>query len=283
LSNQDIRSWLIDQVKAFLLGVVLGVIILEVMYALLRLAPDTWWLWLSVILLGFNVLLANLAPILLLPIFYKFKPLAEEHSLLVERLLRLAQTAKTHVQGVYQFDMSSKTNAANAALTGLGKTRRIILGDTLLNNFSDDEIETVLAHELAHHVYRDIPVGILISSLLTLGGLYFVSLVMDWGVLLLGLEGVADVAAMPLLVLTLGLFSFLTIPIENYYSRWREKRADRFALQITQNGEAYASALTRLANQNLSEIDPEPWWELLFYSHPALGKRIRMAMTYKGE
>jgi STE24 endopeptidase len=106
---------------------------------------------------------------------------------------------------------------------------------------------------------------------------------MDWGVSLLGLEGVADVAAMPLLVLTLGFFSFTTIPIENYYSRWREKRADRFALQITQNGEAYASALTRLANQNLSEIDPEPWWEFLFYSHPALGKRIRMAMTYRGE
>lgn len=283
LSNQDLKSWWIDQVKGFLLGVVLGVFILEVMYALLRQTPDTWWLWLGIIMLVFNVLLANLAPILLLPIFYKFKPLSEEHEDLVERLLRLTQKASTHVQGVYQFDMSTKTNTANAALTGLGKTRRIILSDTLLDQFSDDEIETVLAHELAHHVYRDIPVGILISSLLTLGGLYLASVVMDWGVSVLGFEGVADVAAMPLLVLSLGLFSFATIPVENYYSRWREKRADLFALQVTRNGEAYASALTRLANQNLSEIDPEPWWEILFYSHPSLGKRIKMAMTYGGE
>jgi len=283
LSNQDLKSWWIDQVKGFLLGVVLGVFILVVMYALLRRTPDTWWLWLGMIMLVFNVLLANLAPILLLPIFYKFKPLSEEHEDLVERLLRLTQKASTHVQGVYQFDMSTKTNTANAALTGLGKTRRIILSDTLLDQFSDDEIETVLAHELAHHVYRDIPVGILISSLLTLGGLYLASVVMDWGVSVLGFEGVADVAAMPLLILSLGLFSFATIPVENYYSRWREKRADLFALQVTRNGEAYASALTRLANQNLSEIDPEPWWELLFYSHPSLGKRIKMAMAYGGE
>lgn len=280
LSNQDFKSWLIDQLKAFVLGVVLGVILLEIMYGLLRLTPDTWWLWLGITLLVFNVLLANLAPVLLLPIFYKFKPLAEEHADLVERLLFLAEKAKTHVQGVYQFDMSTKTTTANAALTGLGKTRRIILGDTLLDNYSDDEIETVLAHELAHHVYRDIPVGILVSSIITLGGLFFASRVIEWGVSVLGFQGVADVAAMPLLLLSLGLFSFLSMPIENYYSRWREKRADRYALQLTRNGDAFASALSRLANQNLSQIDPEPWWEFLFYSHPALGKRIEMAKDY---
>jgi STE24 endopeptidase len=173
--------------------------------------------------------------------------------------------------------MSRRTKAANAALTGLGNTRRILLGDTLLKEFSPDEIETVLAHELGHHVHRDIPLGILIESLVTLGGLYLASLALNWGVVAFGLDGPADIAALPLFVLVIGLYSLLTMPLSNAYSRWRERLADEYALQATHNGSAYASALTRLANQNLAEVDPEPWVEFLLYSHPALGKRIALA------
>lgn len=277
LSTQTLQGWVTDQVKGGLIGGVFGLVVIEIIYAVLRLAPQTWWLWAALILVTFNILLANLAPVLLFPIFYKFKPLEEEYAELAARLVRLADQAGTRVRGVYQFDMSRRTRAANAALTGLGNTRRILLGDTLLKEFTPDEIETVLAHELGHHVHRDIPLGILIESLITLVGFYLASVALNWGVAVFGLEGPADIAALPLFALVMGLYGLVTMPLGNAYSRWRERLADEYALQATQNGLAYASALTRLANQNLAEVDPEPWVEFWLYSHPALGKRIAMA------
>ena len=212
--------------------------------------------------------------------FYKFVPLEEDHKDLVTRLITLAEGAGTRVRGVYKFDMSRRTTAANAAITGLGNTRRIILGDTLINEFTADEIETVLAHELGHQVHNDIPIGIFVESLITLGGLYLASLALQWGVAVFGFESVSDVAAMPLFVLVIGIYGLATMPLGNAYSRQREHRADEYALQVTGKGAAYASALTRLANQNLAEADPEPWVESLLYSHPALSKRIAMAEKF---
>ncbi len=280
LSTQSIRDWVLDRVKSLALAAVFGGLVLETIYALLRVAPERWWLWVAMILLIFNVLLANLAPVLLMPIFYKIVPLGEEHAELCERLLRLASRARTRVRGVYQFDLSRRTKAANAALVGLGNTRRIILGDTLLKEFTPDEIETVLAHELAHHVHRDIPIGIIVESGLTLLGLYLASLGLDLGVRYLDLSGPADVASMPLLALVMGAYGLLTLPLGNAFSRWREHRADLYALHVTENGRAYASALTRLANQNLADADPEPWVEFFLYSHPALARRIALAEQY---
>lgn len=280
MSTQDLKGWVTDQVKGLGVGIVLGGLVLEIIYAVLRISPDLWWLWAAGILLLFSVILANIAPILLMPIFYKFVPLGEEHNELVERLVRLAERANTRVQGVFKFDMSRRTKAANAALTGLGNTRRIILGDTLIDKFTTDEIETVLAHELGHHVHKDIPIGMLVESLITLIGLYLASLGLNWGVDVLGFDGPADIAALPLFILVIGAYSLITMPLGNAFSRWRERRADEYALRETGNGRAYASALTRLANQNLADADPEPWVEFLLYSHPALSKRIAMAEVY---
>lgn len=277
LSTENIKGWVIDQLKGILVGGILGGLLLEVIYAVLRAAPQTWWLWAAGLLLVFNVLLSNLAPVLLFPIFYKVKPLGEEHQDLVNRLKKLAEGARTQVQGVYQFDMSRRTKQANAALMGLGNTRRIILGDTLLSEFTPDEIETVLAHEFGHHVHKDIPLGIAVGTLMTLGGLYLASLGLNWGVRAMGFENVADIAAFPLFALVSALYGLVTLPLENAFSRWRERRADRYALEVTRKGTVYASALVRLANQNLADVEPEAWVEFLLYSHPALGKRIRMA------
>jgi len=282
LSTQNIKGWVIDQVKGILVGGILGGLLLEIIYAVLRAAPETWWLWVGGLLLLFNVLLANLAPILLFPIFYKVKPLGEEHQGLVERLKILAEGAHTQVQGVFQFDMSRRTKQANAALMGLGNTRRIVLGDTLLGEFTTDEIETVLAHEFGHHVHKDIPTGILFSSLMTLGGLFLASVGLNWGVIALGFESAADIAAFPLFALVIALYGLVTMPVENAFSRWRERQADVYAIQVTGKGQAYASALVRLANQNLADVDPEAWVEFLLYSHPALGKRIKMAQESAG-
>ena len=281
LSNQTLSGWVIDQVKGVLVGGILGLVVIEIVYFGLRISPDLWWLWVGLILLVFNVILANLAPVLLMPLFIKFVPLEDEHSDLVDRLMNLADRAGTRVRGIYMFDMSRRTKAANAAVTGLGNTRRILLGDTLINEFTDDEIETVLAHELGHQVHRDIPIGILVESVITLGGLYLVALVLQWSVEALGFNSISDVAAMPLFGLVMGLYGLIIMPIGNAYSRQRETRADEYALRMTGKGAAYASALTRLANQNLAEADPEPWEEMLLYSHPALNKRIAMAENYQ--
>lgn len=281
LSTQNLRGWIVDQLKAAAIGSVLGLLLLEIIYAVLRAFPSTWWLWAAGILLLFNVILANLAPVLLFPLFYKFQPLGEEYADLERRLLRLAEKVKTRVSGVYKFDMSQRTKAANAALAGLGNTRRIILGDTLLGEFTTDEIEVVLAHELGHQVHKDIPIGILIQSAITLVGFYLASLGLSLGASALGFNGPADIAALPLLGLIFGAYGLVTMPLTNAYMRWRERQADQFALQTTGNGTAFASAMTRLANQNLAQVDPPAWEEFLFHSHPALHKRIAMARAFE--
>ncbi len=281
LSTQTIGGWISDQVKEILIGGLFGFIVIEVIYAVLRAAPQTWWLWTAAILLLFQVVLTNLAPILIMPLFNKVMPLGAEYADLSARLIRLAEQAKTKVRGVYKFDMSRRTKAANAALMGLGNTRRIVLGDTLLNEFNADEIETVLAHELGHHVNKDIPVGLAIDTALTLIGLYVASLIMNWGVAALGLTSPADPASLPLFILVMGLYGLITMPLGNAYSRWRERNADQYALRATHKPQAFISAMTRLANQNLGEVDPEPWEEFLLHSHPALGKRIALAQAYQ--
>ena len=280
-STQNLRGWIIDQVKAGVISAILGLLLIEIIYAVLRAYPAVWWLWAAGILLLFNVILANLAPVLLFPLFYKFQPLGEQYADLETRLLQLADKVKTKVRGVYKFDMSQRTKAANAALTGLGNTRRIILGDTLLGEFTSDEIEVVLAHELGHQVHKDIPIGILIQSAITLLGFYLASIGLSRGASTLGFSGPADIAALPLLGLIFGAFGLVTMPLTNAYMRWRERKADEFALHTTGNGPAFASAMTRLANQNLAQVDPPGWEEFLFHSHPALRKRIAMAQAFQ--
>lgn len=281
-SNQTLKDWIIDQIKGLAIGAPLGLILLELLYLALRVTGALWWLWAAVGMLIFTVLLSNLAPVLIAPLFNKYIPLGEEHKELADRLLELARRANTKVKGVFKYDMSKRTKAANAALTGVGNTRRIVIGDTLINEFSTDEIETVLAHELGHHVHRDIPVLITFGTLSTALSLFLASLALNWAIRYFGFTGPADVAAFPALGLIFGAYGLITMPIENAVSRWRESMADDYALQATGKKEAFASAFTRLANQNLGEVDPEKWVVLMFYSHPPLGERIAKANHWKG-
>ena len=280
-SNQTLRDWMLDQLKGLAVGAPLGLLLLELLYLALRVTGDLWWLWAAGGMLVFSVVLSNLAPVLIAPLFNKYIPLGDEHKELADRLLELARRANTKVKGVFKFDMSKRTKAANAALTGIGNTRRIVLGDTLINEFSTDEIETVLAHELGHHVHRDIPILITFGTLSTTLSLYLASLALNWAIDYFGLSGPADIAAFPALGLIFGAYGLITMPIDNAVSRWRERMADDYALQSTGKKEAFASAFTRLANQNLGEIDPEKWVVFLFYSHPPLGERIAKANHWK--
>ncbi len=273
LSNQTLRDWLADEVKGGLIGLGLGLVVVEVVYFLLRTMPDLWWLVTAAFMLLFTVVLASLAPVLLVPLFYKLRPLDDEE--LAARLERLAQRADTSVRGVYTMDLSSKTKAANAMVMGLGNTRRIVLGDTLYDDYQPDEIETILAHELGHQVRHDLWWGLAVQSVLTLVGLYVAHVALSWGVGVLNLSGPDDVAAMPFLALLMGAFFAVSTPLANAFSRWRERMADEYALEITGNPRAFVSAMVRLANQNLADVEPQRWVELLLHSHPALGKRIR--------
>jgi STE24 endopeptidase len=276
-STQSFKDWVIDQIKGVAVGAPIGLLLLELLYLALRVTGDLWWLWAAGGMLVFTVLLSNLAPILIMPLFNKYVPLGDEHKELAERLLALAKRANTKVRGVFKFDMSKRTKSANAALTGIGNTRRIVLGDTLLNEFSTDEIETVLAHELGHHVHRDIPFLITFGTLSTTLSLFLASLALNWAIDYFGFTGTADIAAFPALGIIFGAYGLMTMPIDNAVSRWRERMADDYALQSTGKSEAFASAFTRLANQNLGEVDPEKWVVFMFYSHPPLGQRIEKA------
>jgi STE24 endopeptidase len=276
-STQSFKDWVIDQIKGVAVGAPIGLLLLELLYLALRVTGDLWWLWAAGGMLVFTVLLSNLAPILIMPLFNKYVPLGDEHKELAERLLALAKRANTKVRGVFKFDMSKRTKSANAALTGIGNTRRIVLGDTLLNEFSTDEIETVLAHELGHHVHRDIPFLITFGTLSTTLSLFLASLALNWAIDYFGFTGTADIAAFPALGIIFGAYGLMTMPIDNAVSRWRERMADDYALQSTGKSEAFASAFTRLANQNLGEVDPEKWVVFMFYSHPPLGERIEKA------
>ena len=280
-SNQNLKDWIMDQVKGIAIGAPIGLILLELLYLALRLTGNLWWLWATGGLLVFNVLMINLVPVLIMPLFNKYIPLGDEHQELAERLLKLAERAHTKVRGVFKYDMSKRTKSANAALTGIGNTRRIILGDTLIDEFTTDEIETVLAHELGHHVHNDLTVLVTLGILSTTLGLYIASLGLNWAINAFGFLSASDVAALPALGLIFGVYDFLIMPLNNAISRWREGMADEYALQATGKHEAFASAFTRLANQNLGEVDPEKWVVFMFYSHPPLGERIEKAKRWK--
>jgi len=277
-SNQSFWHWVGDQAKGLAISALLGIGLLQVIYWLLRAAPDLWWLYAAGVMLLFTVVLSSLAPVLILPLFYKFTPLEDDD--LAQRLIGLAERAGTQVRGVFRFDMSTRTKSANAALMGLGNTRRIVLGDTLLDEFTADEVETVLAHELGHHIHKDVPLGIAFNTALTLLTFWAAGLALRWGVNTLGLAGIADPAGLPLLALVGGVLGLIAMPLGNAYSRWRERLADRYALESTRKPDAFADAMTRLANQNLADANPERWVVLLLYSHPPIRERVAAAQAF---
>src|SRR6184192_4565951 len=180
LSNQKLRAWILDEFKGFLVGVILASIVTELLYFIIRETPQHWWLLAWAAFLGLFVLLAQIAPVVLFPIFYKFEPLEDEE--LKSRLVQLSQSAGTRVRGVYKWKLSEKSKKANAALTGLGNTRRIILSDTLLQNYSNDEIEAVLAHELGHHVHKHIVKSLAVQALVTFVGFWVGDLALNYAV-----------------------------------------------------------------------------------------------------
>ena len=279
LLHQPFSRWLWDAVKAAALGAVLGLLAVEVVYALLRLTR-WWWLWGAAVFLAGYALLALIAPILLVPLFYRLTPLPDGP--LRAKLLALAGRVGVPVTGVYVVDQSRKSRTANAAVTGLGRTRRILLFDTLIEQFAPDEIEAVLAHELAHQLHGDIRRGLLVQGALTLATFWIADGALRLGVAWLGLDGPADIAGLPLLGLIVTLVSLAALPLANGWSRHVEWLADRFALQTIPDPQSFVRSMERLAGLNLAERDPHPLEEFFLYSHPSIGRRVAYARQFPG-
>jgi len=275
LSNQTFSAWIWESTKGLLVGMILGLPLLIIFYALLRNFPQTWWFWMATVLFFFSVVIGRIAPQVIFPLFYKFEPL--NHPELLGKMTRLADLAGFRVQGIYRFNMSKTTKKANAALTGLGRSRRIIFGDTLLENFSLPEIEAIFAHEVGHVHHRHLLTGIISGTLAAYLQLYladrFLQPLMRWQEISL----ISELSVLPLLGLILTLIGLVFMPLTNALSRFHERQADRFALSKAEVPASFRDALEKLAEQNLSDPDPHPLVEWFFHSHPSIKKRLVFA------
>jgi STE24 endopeptidase len=279
LSNQSTGAWIVDELKGWLVGLVLISLLGELVYWIIRSSPQHWWLISWAAFTALFVVFAQLAPVILFPIFYKFVPL--ENQALRDRLVRLGERAGTHVRGVYEWKLSEKSKKANAALTGLGNTRRIILADTLLQNYSDDEIEAVLAHELGHHVHGHIFKSIVLQMAVTLVGFWAANEALRY---VTGpgrmFSTLSDFANLPLLALVSAALSLILLPALNAYSRFNERQADRYCWTSVASVDPFITAMDKLSAQNLSEKTPSRLVEILFHSHPAVSRRIAAAREF---
>ena len=276
LSHQTPLQWLRDRAKAGLIGAVFTTVAALIVYGLLRSTP-WWWLWAGAAFAAGYALLAFVAPVWLLPMFYRLTPLAEGE--LRSRLLRLAERARAPAIGVWVADQSRRSRTANAAVTGLGRTRRILLFDTLLSRFEPDEVEAVLAHELGHHVAGDVWRLLAVQGAVTLAALWVADHALRAAERPLGLSGPADLAGLPLLGLLTMAVSLIALPVINGWSRIIETRADDFALRLTRAPDPFVGAMERLADLNLSERDPHFLKEMVLYSHPSIGRRVARARS----
>lgn len=279
LSNQTLSKYFLEKLKGFALGIVIGVPLLFAFYFIISTFGENWWLVLGIFMFIFSVIIGRLAPTLIMPLFYKFKPVENES--LKNKILELCKRTGVKIQGIFTFDMSKNTKKANAAFTGIGKSRRIILGDTLIDNFSENEIETVFAHEVGHYKKRHILKMMITSTILTFAGLFITAKLYEASLSYFGFTSISEIAALPLLFLYLSLYGLLTTPISNIQSRKFEWEADTFALDTTKDKQSFITAMEKLADQNLADKSPNKIIEFLFHSHPSLEKRIQFAKDFQ--
>lgn len=279
LSNQSTKAWIIDEVKGWFVGLVIATLLTELVYWIIRSSLQHWWLIAWAAFTALFVVFAQLAPVVLFPIFYKFVPLNDQE--LRNRLVKLSERAGTRVRGVYEWKLSEKSKKANAALTGLGNTRRIILADTLLQNYSHDEIEAVLAHELGHHVHGHIFKSILLQMAVTFAGFWAANEVLRYATYQAHMfDLLSDFANLPLLALVSAALSLILLPAMNAYSRYNERQADRYCWKSVPSVDPFITAMDKLSAQNLSEKSPSQLIEILFHSHPSVSRRIAAARRF---
>ena len=280
LSNQNFGQWLLDLGKKTLLSFALSLLLLEGLYWIIRVDPAHWWFWAWACYAFVSYVLGKIFPVFIVPLFYKYGPLEDKE--LESKILSLAARFNMPVGNVYSLNLSKTTKKANAAFMGIGKTKRVVLSDTLIRQFTHEEIEMVMAHELGHYKHHDVwrllGFGLAASFVAFAAGF--------WGMealaALLGLGSAANIAGLPLLFLIFYGVSLVLMPLTNGYSRKRERAADLFALKtLPGHKDVFISCMKKLGEQNLADPEPPVWYEWLFYDHPSIGKRITMAQKYE--
>jgi len=275
LSTEPARSWLRDEALATALGLGFALAAGEVLWALIRGSAAWWWLVAWAIGLGFQLIVGFVGPVLLAPLFFRFTPLRDED--LAKRVQALAEAHGVSVVGVFEMKASAKTRRSNAALAGFGRTRRIIVTDTMLTDFTPDEVETVLAHELAHERHRDSWRGMALGAATSLVAFAAVGFVFPLAARALGLGSITDIATLPILMVLAAAVSIPFGPLEHAFTRRWEARADGFALDATGKRDAFATAMVKLHDRNLALANPHRIVEAMTYSHPSGRRRVEHA------
>lgn len=272
LSNQSLNKWIVEELKGALIGALILFPLLLFFYFTLHTFNYFWWFPFAIFVFFLSVFLARIVPVLILPFFYKLNSL--KNSELTEKIYKLAADSGLKIENIFEFDMSKNTKKANAAFTGIGKSKRIILGDTLLTNFSINEILTVVAHEIGHYEKKHIVKNILLGTFLSFFTLFIISNLYRLSLPCFGFNSIEELAPLPLLALIAVLISLITTPFSNYISRKFEYEADEYAVLKTKLPDDFANTLTKLSDRNLSDKNPHPFIEWFYYSHPALSKRL---------
>ncbi|MEM2900217.1 MAG: M48 family metallopeptidase [Thermoplasmata archaeon] len=273
LSNQTAKSWFVDFFKSLILLYAFSIPALLIFYYLLS-NFQFWWVFAGIVALIFSVIVTAVVPVVLIPIFYKVEPYSdEEHKRHLKEMAKKAGVS--NIEKILVVRESAKSKKANAAFAGLGKTKRILLFDTLLEKFTRDEIEAAVAHELGHYAHKDLIKGLILDGVTIFPSLFAIDYILRSSVGLWGIHAVYDIAAFPLILLSSLLINFAISPISNAISRKFEMDADTFSLDMTNNPLAEISLEKRLADLDLEDTSPKPIVEFLFYSHPSVEKRIR--------
>ena len=275
LSTQTIRDWVADELKGLGVELVFGILGGTVLYFLIG-SIRLWWIAAAFVFAIFSIVVSIILPFVILPIFYKVSPLSDAK--LKEDLLQMTNKAVVgNIDRVLVADESRKSIRANAFFSGVGKSKSIVLFDTLLNSFTHREILTVVAHELGHYVNKDIWIEAVTSGLLIIPPFFMANLAMKFAISTRTLTSLIDPAGFPLILAILIGLNFVLQPISNAISRTVERRADEFALKVANDPEAQASTERRLADLALGVDNPNRLIEILFYTHPPASKRIKLA------
>lgn len=276
ITTQSFSAWMKDQLIDFWVNYLLMTVIIMVLYTLIKRFEKRWWLYAWLLSIPFSMFLMFIQPVVIDPLYNDFYPL--KNKVLEEKILDIAKKAEIPAEHVYEVNMSEKTNALNAYVTGIGSNSRIVLWDTTLNRLNEDEILFIMAHEMGHYVMKHIYVGIAGYLLLSLVGLYFIHLLMRFFIQrygeLLKIKSMKELAAFPLFLLLLGTLTFASSPLSNAVSRYQEKSADMYAIELTNNHEAAISSFQELSRAGLNEVNPPALVKIFRYSHPTMLERI---------
>lgn len=283
ISTQSFAGWMKDELIDFWLNYGTLLIIVSVLYWLIQKSAKRWWLYAWLLSIPFSLFIMFLQPVVIDPLYNDFYPLKDKE--LEAKILQLAEQADIPAEHVFEVDMAEKTNALNAYVTGIGSNSRIVLWDTTLNRLEDDEILFIMAHEMAHYVEKHIYIGIGGYLLLTLIGLFLTAKLMEravdrWGEAL-KIPSVQDIRSFPLFLMIISMLFFTVSPLENFISRYQENRADRYAIELTEDADAGIRTFQELTRAGLSQVNPPLIVKIFRYGHPTMLERITMLEDYQ--